>query len=338
MNNYNTYGGYYRPPYQPPRDVLPVPKWEKKRIRSVYSGTAWLFLLSEILAYIFAMIFYSIIYGSSSPRMNADGYIVTTPSVIIYGSFSVTLSLIVLTLIYSAYTHRKFTDLFNTEKLSAEKLLLTVFIALGMAQVCYLIDFFLSSVLYSAGYEYNPMVADPDTAAGWVLEVIATVITAPIFEELFYRGVIMRNAARVNKKFAVFLSAAIFGLAHGNPYQFVLGFLVGIVFGYADIKMNSIIPSILAHMAVNAHTFISYAYAGQPDNIQTMLQLGEMLIFFIGGIIALVIALSKYKLESLPSNGYYRKRTMPILITSIPAWVTFLYMLYTTLSSLTPIE
>ncbi|MBQ8435920.1 MAG: CPBP family intramembrane metalloprotease [Oscillospiraceae bacterium] len=94
-----------------------------------------------------------------------------------------------------------------------------------------------------------------------VLSIIYTCVVGPITEELFYRGFVLKSFSRVSQRFGIILSALFFGLSHGNIAQFVLAFIVGIFMGYIDIKHNSVLPSIIAHIAVNSLATLS-AFAG----------------------------------------------------------------------------
>ena len=61
-----------------------------------------------------------------------------------------------------------------------------------------------------------------------LMTILYTCILAPLTEELLYRGFLMKTLSRVSIRFGILISALAFGLAHGNPAQFLLGFLVGI--------------------------------------------------------------------------------------------------------------
>ena len=50
---------------------------------------------------------------------------------------------------------------------------------------------------------------------------------------------------------AIVLSAAIFGLAHGNFYQFFYAFALGLFFGFIYVKTGKLIYSIFYHMVIN---------------------------------------------------------------------------------------
>lgn len=87
---------------------------------------------------------------------------------------------------------------------------------------------------------------------------IATVIVAPIVEELLCRGLIL-NALRkaMPRWFAIVLSSMIFGIMHGNMVQFIYATIIGILFGWIYTKFNSIIIPIFAHMCFNLMSLVN---------------------------------------------------------------------------------
>jgi membrane protease YdiL (CAAX protease family) len=86
---------------------------------------------------------------------------------------------------------------------------------------------------------------------------IGGVIIAPITEEMFCRGLVLRGFLfRYSKPKAIILSAFIFGLAHMNPWQFISASLLGLIFAWWFIKTGSLITTILAHAFVNGIVFV----------------------------------------------------------------------------------
>ena len=63
-------------------------------------------------------------------------------------------------------------------------------------------------------------------------------IAAPVVEEILFRGFIQRSLLPFGKKFAIFGSALLFGLFHGNLIQTPYAFLVGLVLGYTAAEYN----------------------------------------------------------------------------------------------------
>lgn len=86
-----------------------------------------------------------------------------------------------------------------------------------------------------------------------VITFIATVILAPIGEELLCRGVIYRLAGKVSAKFWVAncIQALAFGIIHANLVQGAYAFFLGLILGYIYGKYRNIWACMLLHGAVN---------------------------------------------------------------------------------------
>ena len=98
---------------------------------------------------------------------------------------------------------------------------------------------------------YQPDLSPSQDIKSVIISIIYSVIVAPITEELLVRGFVMKNFCRSGQRFGIILSAFFFGIWHENIAQFILAFAAGCFFGYITIKHNSLIPSMIAHMAVN---------------------------------------------------------------------------------------
>jgi len=98
-----------------------------------------------------------------------------------------------------------------------------------------------------------------DLARGGGIAVVATfiVLGAPFVEELFFRGLLQRSAVRrLGPRWAVALSALLFGLAHFQPVQFAGLTAFGVVLAVLAQRAGRLGPSIVAHMAFNATTVL----------------------------------------------------------------------------------
>lgn len=95
---------------------------------------------------------------------------------------------------------------------------------------------------------------------GFVLIAFMTTLLAPLFEEWLFRGVLFRAIAEgtrgIANRTAVVLgvigSAALFGLAHGEPLQFVGLFLFGVVLALLVWRTKRLVPSFVTHVSFNA--------------------------------------------------------------------------------------
>lgn len=128
----------------------------------------------------------------------------------------------------------------------------------------------LSAMFESSGIiipDVDFSVDKPTFFAGFTM-FMYMVVLAPIIEEVVYRGLVIKLVSPYGKKLAVFLSALIFGLMHGNLSQFVTAFVVGIIYATIALKTNSIIPTIVMHALNNGLNFI--AICGEDYSSETV--------------------------------------------------------------------
>lgn len=86
-------------------------------------------------------------------------------------------------------------------------------------------------------------------------------VGAPIVEELFFRGLLLRALlGRTRPAIAVLLSAVLFGLAHFEATQFAGLAAFGVVLGVLAWRTGRLTPGIGAHAAFNAVAVLSVVH------------------------------------------------------------------------------
>lgn len=76
-------------------------------------------------------------------------------------------------------------------------------------------------------------------------------ILAPVFEELFYRKLILDRWRCFGDLPAILLSGILFGLVHGNFYQFFYAAVIGILFGYIYLHTGRLSYTVALHILLN---------------------------------------------------------------------------------------
>lgn len=101
--------------------------------------------------------------------------------------------------------------------------------------------------------------------------IILAVVMAPIFEEIVFRGIIQKGLINkgVNPWKAIGISAVVFGLVHGNPWQFVGAVLLGGVLGFVYYKTKSLLLPILLHAFNNLVSSFLIFYADTESFAET---------------------------------------------------------------------
>lgn len=125
-------------------------------------------------------------------------------------------------------------------------------------------------------------------------------ILAPVAEELFFRGWILRSLRPYGKRFAILGSAVLFGAFHGNLLQTPYAFFVGLVLGYVTVEYSII-------WAMGIHLFNNLVLADILSRVTTalpeMAANGITLGILGAGAVAAVIILLKNRQEIRAYRG-----------------------------------
>lgn len=159
--------------------------------------------------------------------------------------------------VFTAVMHYKrlsYRDLFHSSAaaVAATLVILTPAIALTIPALVllmmtvgsYLVDLFPLSASEITMFE--------EMSSGSFGAIIGACVLAPILEEMLFRGIILRSFLRQYSKWAAIVaSAALFGLAHMNIYQFSAALVLGIIAGWLYERTRSLLPCIALHAAYN---------------------------------------------------------------------------------------
>ena len=111
-------------------------------------------------------------------------------------------------------------------------------------------------------------------AAELVGVVLATAVVPAIVEELLFRGVLTRAFLGRGNLLALAVPSAMFGIFHLEPTQAAGTFVLGFGFGLVRLYTDSVLTSILCHMAYGSYVLID-VYAG-GEVASTELHLGRV--------------------------------------------------------------
>ena len=143
---------------------------------------------------------------------------------------------------------------------------------LGLIITCSEADNLLQSIMPMPASIKEPMMK---IATQGFSSFITIGVIAPVFEEMVFRGLILRGLTKnYGIKKAVIISSILFAVFHLNPYQFFGAFVAGLFLGWLVYLSNSLWPSIIAHALFNiinitaAMLFSSSELISSSDPIQ----------------------------------------------------------------------
>lgn len=175
-------------------------------------------------------------------------------------------------------------------------LLPAIMVGLGFCYAANVVVTMLQTKLQSILPFAQPEIELPDGILGFILSVLSIAVAPALIEEFLFRGVIMGSLLKFGKAFAIFTSAFLFGLVHGNLVQIPFAFMVGLVIGAMVVETNSFWTGVIIHFLNN---FISvcmdYLLRVSDENILNVAYLFLLASLIIIGFFGFYILSNKNK-------------------------------------------
>jgi len=157
----------------------------------------------------------------------------------------------------------------------------------------------------------NPVAAMISSTA-LLPRALIVVVAAPLIEEYLFRKVLIDRMGVYGQKTAVVVSAALFGLFHGNLSQFFYAFALGLVFGYVYITSGKLRYSVGMHMLINflGGVFAPMLLEGIPITEEGLLEMEALTaaLPWLVGLILYAFSLVGLSLAGLVLLCVYRKK------------------------------
>lgn len=127
------------------------------------------------------------------------------------------------------------------------------------------------------------------SARSLLLAVISTAVLPAVLEEMSFRGILLERLRPLGDRFAVVVSALLFGLAHGNIVQIPFAFLLGLLFGYIVVRTNNIWLAIVLHFLNNGMSVVfEYVRLVNPS-VAGAVQIAWFMLMLVTGTVALLV-------------------------------------------------
>jgi len=208
---------------------------------------------SALQAFLLIVALFLVEYLVSAAVYDMQGILRMTPA-----QFDAIVSVLANGCLFSLVMHVKrlgWRDLFHPSSASprATFALLVVPVAMLVPALVLIVSALLDALL-----DVVPMSAREEAmfarmAADSLASVTVTCVIAPVVEEMLFRGVILRSfLTQYSRRTAILGSAVLFGFAHLNIYQFVVGVILGSLAGWLYERTRSLIPCIALHASYNS--------------------------------------------------------------------------------------
>ena len=202
-------------------------------------------------------------------RFDCDVSFILGPAFLkIYSIISATTILLVPFLLVFKAANYRISDLMSFAKPKKGYSLPLFFIGVGFCSFANVAVASIGTFFSQFGIKYELNEGEnPQGIYGIMLTMIATCVVPALIEEFACRGILMGALKKYGNGFAVFASAVLFGIMHGNFRQIPFAFLVGLVLGFVTIKSGSLWPAIFIH-AFNNGTSVLFDYFVNPKSQQ----------------------------------------------------------------------
>jgi len=229
-----------------------IGNWESETKIKTWLKVAIVFIITNISLYLVLAILYLMIYGGYTDNLTS-----LYGLDIIISSFFFT-SIILVTL----YLEDKFTyfrNLFSIPNISQSVLLIVLVSVLdAILVICWFVFYdFITSPSPDLGYAEVA-----NTTFGLILIFISFAITAPIFEEILFRGYLLdKIRSSYSDNFTIISTGLLFGIMHWNIFfwsdfaQVGSATIGGFLYAWLRIKTGSLWPSMICHSLWNGTIF-----------------------------------------------------------------------------------
>lgn len=249
--NENPYSGNYREQSRPSwvddfkvnEDFAQAPLIDEEKERKNFSRIGFGYALFSLVSFAVALIIQIIAMLVNEDLLGSTLFLNILSPVSLY-LFALPVLLIILSKCEAKAPEKK--------KMGVGAFILFLITALGFMYIGAMIGNgvmdFLSNLV---GYDYsNGLENIIDEKNIWITAIFA-VIVAPIGEEFVFRKLIIDRIGKYGAVISIGLSGLMFGLMHGNLYQFFYAFALGLLLGYIYYNTGKLYLTIAIHAIVN---------------------------------------------------------------------------------------
>lgn len=327
--------------FAPQITVIPD-KAERKEIRRRYNKAALVLIINIVLFNFVLQFAFRFIFKAAGINIYQNEFLR-----VLYSCLVPILSETISIFIGIKLFRLNFTPMITRNGYGGGTVAKLITLCLGLQTAAALLSNIITFILKQFGLEGKTadLSATTSLPANLLLYFYACLL-GPVLEELLYRGVLLQSMRKYNERFAIFLSAVIFGLMHQNYQQFILGFLIGIPLAVVTIKYGSLLPAILTHVVMNTTATVTNCLTQytSPELYDSMLKgtadtanlsglspagIAVLIInlilrygFMFAAIIVGIVSLVKGKNMSRPTPAG-KARTWPVFVTAVLWWVVF---------------
>ncbi len=175
----------------------------------------------------------------------------------------------------------------------------------------------------------------PSDFGGRIIYAVSIAVVPALVEEFAIRGAILQPLRKYGDKFAIFASALLFAVLHGNLIQAPFALIAGIGIGYAVCITGSVWTGVLIHFCNNLYSVITEFMIEDITNEAVLNQvyiitMAALYAVSILGAILFVVLKGRRKL--MPSFTVLREKSkLFAYVLNIPMIIAIVIMFFITL-------
>ena len=183
------------------------------------------------------------------------------------------------------------------------------------------------------GYSILGEIEDASSNSSTVSMLLYASFIGPVSEEIIFRGFVMRGFEKYGARYAVLMSAVIFGMFHGNLIQSIFAGLVGLVLGYTAMRY-SIKWAVLLHI-INNFVFgdlLTRLLSGMNESMQSIVFYGIEGAFLAGTVV--LVLMKKKELRERMEETKIDRGLLGVTFSSIWLLIFFAFQLFQGISGI----
>ncbi len=347
----NVPNNMYRPPMQPAYTNVPngyryyyqpsPEEIKKNEIKKsfTFSGTATLVLLGSLFLVGIIIMVISFISGviENTPTTD-DPYMGFSPiGFYAYEGLASLLGIFIPSVILAKASKIPMNELFPFKKLEGKYLAALVVAGMSVCMIAQIAVSVLIQNMTLFGIDLESSL-DQKSASGLADIIFGSICTAVIpalVEEFAFRGVVLGVLKKHDEMFAIFASAFLFGLLHGNFVQIPFAFIVGLVAAFVRVKSDSMLPSILIHFGNNFFAVIMTAMSDLLESsLSSLIENAVMFVLIIAGIFAVYYLVKNHNEifeQKKPGTNYSFKELNKMFLSSATVIVCMVVLILSSL-------
>lgn len=237
------------------------------------------------------MLIFSLIYGAIF--RNFDSTSITSK---IFSYLCAPLSVVGLIGLLSVRKRENIIPLLIPKKSDKITILGALFITFGMMFGLSELNNIFVTFLQNLGFTLSEIVLPEKSILNVSLVVVFVCLTPAFFEEIAFRGILLKGLKNGGKIFAILVSGAIFSLFHMSPLQTVYQFIVGVLYAFIVLNGGDYSVTFISHFINNLFIVLNYYYFGfYPDGIIKIILTVLGLISLAVGVLLIIKNDKKYE-------------------------------------------